>query len=138
MFFPRVKMRLFAVSCLATLSLAVTLAGCSEPLQQEVTDLGLVRSLVFTIGDAAADIRPDNFESLFVEGAVPKATDRSKYGAPLVFKLRGDPEISGEEVILNVKVLRTAPNAEPQVVADVQWTAVKVNGDWKFKSAPLP
>ena len=140
MSFSRVKVHCFPFLGAVALPLVVMLAGCSKPgSEQEVTSLGLVRSLVFSIGDAAMNARADSFESLFVEGAAPQGAERSKYGAPLLFKLQDDPEISGDgEATLNIKVLSAAPNAEPQTVGEVQWTAVKVADKWKLKSAPLP
>ena len=141
MSFARVKVRCFAVLGSLALLLGVTLAGCSDsdPTGENVSDVGLARSLVFSLGDAADDTGAKRFESLFVEGAAPKPADRSQYGEPLVFRLQGEPEASGDnEAILTVEVLRSVPNADSEVVGEVKWTAVKAGDQWKLKSAPLP
>jgi hypothetical protein len=76
---------------------------------------------------------PKRFRALFAEGAAPDDNLRPRYGKYAYQATH--VEVSGDTATATVAVHK--PQSE-QVVADVQWQAVRVDGKWKLQSSPLP
>ena len=87
---------------------------------------------------AAADMSdmigdPEDFKSLFVEGAVPDDAQRMRYKGHVF--AASDPAISGNTATMTVTIRKTSTF---EVVGETEWTAEKVGERWVLKAAPLP
>ncbi len=136
----RRRTRLAAAGMLATVVMLGGISGCGgDPRDAEPTDYGVLNGLVSGVRDGAEDeIFKERFTDAFVEGAAPEA-DRAKYAPPFEFEIKGDPEISENSATFTVAIGKRDP--ETGEVADVgekDWSAEKVGGAWKLKTAPVP
>ena len=130
--------RLAAAFSAASLLLGL-LAGCGgrqDPREMQVTGTGALRRLVNRVADGTETA--ERFENMFIEGSVP--ADRAKYAPPMMFRLEGEPDISGSTATFTVKVFRVDPETELEEPAgEKTWTAEKdADGTWKLKDVPLP
>lgn len=120
-----------AASRLVVLWLLVVVAqGCGQG-EPTMTETERVSGLVVNLSDVAAD--PQQFKSLFVEGAAPAESQRlwlSKHNCDAT-----SVKISGNSASIAV-VARDVGTGK--VLGEAQWTAEKVGEQWKLKSAPLP
>ena len=126
----------------AAIIVSVVGVGCGggEPQRGQASDSGWVRSIVSDVAEASVD-DSDRFSMLFVEGAAPTGAKRAKYGPPLFFRAKGDPEVDGDSASFTVEILRRSEDSlsdEMTPVGEKTWNAVKVGTDWKLKDAPLP
>ena len=93
----------------------------------EGTTIADVADMSDMIGD------PEDFKSLFVEGAVPDDAQRMRYKGHVF--AASDPAISGNTATMTVTIRKTSTF---EVVGETEWTAEKVGERWVLKAAPLP
>ena len=131
-----------AVAVATAAAISVGVSGCGgDPREAAVTDYGALTSIVSDLSNAVDDtVSEGRVEELFVEGSAPAVADRAKYGSPRMFRIKGEPEITGDTANFTVEILRRPddPDADPEVVGEQQWSAEKIGGIWLLKSVPLP
>jgi hypothetical protein len=107
----------------------LSLAGCEEkPLV--APDEAKIRGLV-TRPRHCGD--PRRFQSLFADGAAPDDSLRPRYGKYAYRATR--IEVSGDTATATVAVRKFRTE---EVVAELQWQAVRSGNEWKLQDAPLP
>ncbi len=123
-----------ALSRWATMVLLLAVAqGCggeaerTEPKLTEEQKVCAAADMSDMVGD------PEDFRSLFVDGAVPDDSQKRRYKGRSFGA--SDPKISGNSATMTV-VIRDVNTWE--VLGEVEWTAEKVGDRWKLKTAPLP
>jgi hypothetical protein len=123
----------FALVLSALVPLCV-LAGCSggskNPATGPQADLGKVAVLVTNIGDYAKSL--SMLKKLFVDDNKLTEEDRKKYYDASIIRDK-PPRIENDTAIIPVKI----KDASGNIIAEREWTAVKVGEEWKLKSAPL-
>ncbi len=110
----------------------VGIAACQKagPTYDPSTDEGQINELMATMGDVSSS--QSLAEQLFEKSSVPKPAERVKYGK--YFFQVVDKNVTPESATLKVNVTANQGGA----VTEKEWTAVKSDGKWKLKSAPLP
>ena len=121
---------LLALVACPILALALLAAGCGGG-QPSASDTDRLVGLVSALSDAAKDA--DACKKLFAADAAPKDADRARY-ARYNYELKSS-QPSGEQCTLTVAVRDVGSGKE---LGEAQWTAVRVDGQWKLQSAPLP
>jgi len=112
------------------LIVAAGIGGCGEK-PPHAPDDSRVSGLVMGLHEASGSAT--SFQHIFAEGAAPKETERLEYTKHHYdVKSRN---ISGDSATLTVNI-RDAATGSPE--GEKEWTAVKVNDNWKLKEAPLP
>ena len=124
-----VWMRTFAL-----LGIVALVVGCGGEGGDTTTAGGLdetdtVRSLVSSLPDyAGRDAKV--FNAFYADGSAPNASTRKKMKDYLFNML--DVSFSGDSATITVEVFGDSGKSE------ATWTAVKQDGEWKLKDAPLP
>lgn len=122
---------LTAIAGCAVLLMFTAVAGCGgdaggpgEWSQEKIISVGLINSL-----------DPDDSEAFpnsFAEGAVPPDSERERYGR---YRFEAtSTKIDGESATISVRV----EDLDGNFIGEEEWTAVRVNGEWKLKKALLP
>ena len=124
---PRLAVLIRPAALLFFLAVAVGCGGAKP----EVTQRHRVSGIVSGLDDAATD--PETFRAMFVDGAAPDETQRSRY-AKYSYGTKS-PEVSGNSAVATVAIREATTG---KVLGEKEWTAEKVGGKWKLTSAPLP
>ena len=111
--------------------IALSIAGCGVEQERFSEEARAVREIVPRL-PGNAKTSPQRFASQFIEGKAPMA-DRAKYVMVQVVANRAT--INEDKAVLEVRVLNPQTGED---IATQEWTAVKVDGQWKLKDAPLP
>jgi hypothetical protein len=121
--------RFMASPCRAVFVLALFCwAGCGGPTgPQQPDDLSY---LVMNLADLAET--EAGLKQVFAAGAVPQGAEGKRYARYMYNVVSSDT--SGETAQLKVR-LRDLNDAE---VGRFDWTAIREDGKWKLKDAPLP
>jgi hypothetical protein len=114
---------------LLTIGCAVIL-GCGGDSQQKIDESGQIEMIAMDLPDMMS--RPEMLNEKFVAGGAPPADAAQKYRM-LVFRPK-KTTINGEEATMLVQI----ENAQGTSLGEIEWPAVKENGVWKLKAAPLP
>jgi len=119
--------RLKSLAAWAVLALLATVAGCSNAEREEPDD-EQVKRLILNV-----EASEEEFPRSFAPDSVPPDAQRLRFydywiKATVV-------TIDGESATATVQF--QDPNTR-SVVGEQEWTAVKIDGEWKLKTAPLP
>jgi hypothetical protein len=119
------------VCCLLLLCIE-TFIGCGA---RPETDAPSTHTEFVNLVDTMIDTtrQPSKFKACFAEGAAPRDADRLKY-EKLIAMASPDALVEGDTARFNVSF----QDPSGKEIANKEWTAVKVNEEWKLKSAPLP
>lgn len=127
--------RLPAAGCWTALLACIVIAGCVGEIEVDrnatLSDADLVAELVSNMSQACGT--PGEFKAIFVAGAAPDESQRSRY-SPYLYDAP-DADVSGENATAMVRVEKMMDDS---LVGEVEWEAVKVGDEWKLKKAPLP
>jgi len=104
--------------------------GCGEPQTGEETEEDKVTALVDEVADRAGT--PEDFQTVFAEGAVPPEEKRAEYHKLMFFA--EDVSISGDTAEITVRVEDFNNNPKGQVT----WKAKRQGDRWVLTDAPLP
>ena len=110
------------------LLLAVAAIGCSDGGVGTPSDE--FSQLVSSVSDFAGDV--EKFEAMFADEAVPPESERAEYGRYSFWAKQ--VSVSGDSARMTVEV----SDLDDKIVGEVEWTAVREDGQWKFNHAPLP
>jgi hypothetical protein len=117
---------------LVALAVLAAFAGCGEDVPEgQHSEKEQVAKLVRAVADASRT--EPSFKALFASGASPQGRANREY-AKYTFRPIEEPEVDGESATIAVLVR----DVRDQEIGNVEWTAVKENGEWKLSSAPLP
>ena len=119
--------RIFAVWLLLVCAIFM---GCGGSPQEKIDETGQIEMLAMDLPDMMS--RPEMLNEKFVAGGAPQAADAQKYRM-LVFRPK-KTTVKGEEATMQVLV----EDSKGVTVGEIEWAAVKENGVWKLKAAPLP
>lgn len=128
---PNQKNRRAVLFALTVVLLLPVCSACSETGDGESTEADKVSGLVQDVADAAS--QPDRLNRLFAKGAEPAADRRLEY-RKFTYRPAERPSIEGDAAAITV----TVRDSMDQDVGQVPWTAVREDGQWKLKDAPLP
>lgn len=117
--------------CALLLSISAGVGCGDRPETQAPSSHTEFVDLVDTMVDSART--PTKFNACFAEGSAPPAADRMKYEKH-VLVTSSDATVEGDAARFNVSF----QDQNGKEVANKEWTAVKVNEQWKLKSTPLP
>ena len=120
------------------LLLVAAVAGChsSQPGPEDADDSGFINELIGDISATADGVEIERFEAAFAARSVPTAAQREEF-ARYDFRAAEYAEVSGDSATVLVEV-SDREKGSSSVAGTVTWTAVKENGAWKIKDAPLP
>ena len=125
--------RSFTTSILGLALLALSI-GCGSEVDQLEAEINagedeIVAQLASGLSDCVGN--EDTFAAAFVNGSPVDEETRAKYQG---FSFSTDlATISGDTATIPVVI----ENLDGQVVATVEWTAVKEGSNWKLKTAPM-
>ncbi|MBN2291381.1 MAG: hypothetical protein JXM70_03085 [Pirellulales bacterium] len=115
----------------AILLFAIVTIGCGPKTTTGGSDVNQARQLVGALADSSDN--PQMIAPVFAEGCVPTMEKCRQFQR---YSLWGKAaEISGDTATITVEVTdyRTG-----KILTEIEWTAVKENGEWKLKDTPLP
>ena len=122
--------------CLAVLTrwflpllLILAARGCAKD-EFEWNDDDEIGGLIANLSEVAG--KPKDFQSFFVDAA--DESQRLRY-ENCGYAIASGPKISGNSATMTVIVNEAATGKE---LGRMEWSAEKVDGRWKLKTAPLP
>lgn len=110
---------------------ALPLCGCGSSSPEFGSAPDEVIQLVGCIPDSTRS--PQTFAAVFSSSAPPNDMQRRQF-AQYVFVAKS-ASVSGDEATIRVEIRNPMTN-DP--IGQQEWTAVKEDGKWKLKTAPLP
>ena len=120
-----------------TLAVVVTgaMAGCQAggPATGPPSDAEQISTIVSYASGAYTE--PERFESYFVEGAAPDASQRQRLNGVMCIADAENVSISGDSATAEVRFLDGNDSHE---LGRAQWKLQRVNGEWKLTAIAFP
>jgi hypothetical protein len=112
--------------------LMIAVAGCSRGIKEGFHPSEETK-MIMPIGSLSdLGTRPDRIAQLFAPGAAPAEPELARFAKYAFFA--GKPKASGDEAQVPVTIKEAGTD---KIVAEKEWTVVRVGEEWKLKSAPL-